>query len=725
MYYQLALISVAIAAGYWGLYFIRAERSRTYALMLIGTAALAGLGLYGLKQEDAPPALGLAGAIGVGAGACLLVVGPTVRALARRFAAAERFGIAGKLLAIADVLVPGSGVREEQALLAAMREISGGNVDQTIDALTAAKQRAPAEARLAIDERIAMLYLAAFRWDDAIAHAEAHLFASVPPAPATGVASAAVALRRALGVAPPVWVELLGAYGYRGDLDQAARMLARLEDVCAGRDDAAIWVHRGRMMFLALAGRVAAVETLVAPRHARHMSRGARSYWVAVAHDRHGDGRVAQVAYEKARAQSRGRPRVLIDRALEGAPGAAEVALPPLASELVARVEAEAPPAVAFGAQPSRPWATRGLAVLLLVAAGGISLGFGDATDVGVLMRAGAMVRAFVAGGEWWRLVSCLFVHVGGLHVFVNAIGLWLVGRLCEELFGAPRTVAIFALGGVASSAASYLAGVVEVSAGASGAVFALLGAVFVELTLNRRRYRAAWPRAMWFSLGIVTIAQIAVGLTYTAIDQWAHGAGLVAGALAGAALSRHARWARAGQYVAIAVCAVFGALVVVAAIQVARTPLLASLGTPDHERVFDGHIVVRAPATWGERGGVLDGPGIEGDFSTGDAGFDPGSGSGLDAWTKTVTERAHKDFDQVDVATDRVVPLPPGWQGSELVVAAEDPDSAAGKQVWRVVVAGAPKSAGTALCAIYIPETMAREAASFFTQLIATIDVR
>ena len=113
-----------------------------------------------------------------------------------------------------------------------------------------------------------------------------------------------------------MWVELLGAYGYKGNLDQAARMLARLEEVCVGRADAAMWVHRGRMIFLALAGRVAAVETLVEPRRSRHMSRAARTYWVAVAYERKGDAAAAEAAYAKARSRSRGRPRVLIDQAL-------------------------------------------------------------------------------------------------------------------------------------------------------------------------------------------------------------------------------------------------------------------------------------------------------------------------------------------------------------------------------------------------------------------------
>lgn len=370
MYYELALYSAVIAAAYWGSYFVRRDSTRLYGLMQLGAAALAGLGILGRDAEAPPGALGFAGAVGIGAAACLIVVGPVVRALARRMAMAERFKIANALLSIAEVLAPGSGVGDEKALVTAMREIRDGNIEQTVEMLTLAKRRAPAEARLAIDERIAMLYLAAYRWEEAIAHAEATLMAAALGADDQAATSPALALRRALGVAPPVWVELLGAYGYTGDLDRAARMLARLEEVCARRDDAAIWVHRGRMMFLALAGRVAAVEVLLDPRKSRHMSRAARMYWTAVAHERKGDASAATAAYIKAKSQSRGRPRALIERALERMPNIRSIDLPPAASEVVARVEASPPPEVVLRGHP-RGWAMRSLiaGVLIVVAA--------------------------------------------------------------------------------------------------------------------------------------------------------------------------------------------------------------------------------------------------------------------------------------------------------------------------------------------------------------------
>ncbi|NVB78871.1 MAG: hypothetical protein HOV81_10785, partial [Kofleriaceae bacterium] len=403
MYYELALISVLIAGGYWGWYFVRHDGTRLYGVLQVAAAALSGLGLLGRKLGDS--SFGIPGAIGVGAGACLLLLGPLARSAARRFAGAERFGMAKHMLDVAEVLAPGSGVAEEKALLAAMREIRDGNIERTVEALTQAKRGATPDARIAIDERIAMLYLAAYRWDEAIAHAEEHLFDTVPAwttpnelGPATPIA-----IRRALGLAPPVWVELLGAYGYLGDLDHAARMLARLEDICAGRPDANIWLHRGRLIFLALAGRVAAVQTLVEPRSSRHMKPGARHYWVAVAHERRGDKAAAEAGYAKARSRSRGRPRVLIDQAIARLPTVSAVELTPLASEVVARVEAEPPPAVTERPQPRGPIATRLITLSLVAVSLVTSLVLGPSTDVGVLLRDGALVRGLVHDGQWWR----------------------------------------------------------------------------------------------------------------------------------------------------------------------------------------------------------------------------------------------------------------------------------------------------------------------------------
>jgi rhomboid protease GluP len=703
MYYELALISVAIAGGYWGWFFVRQDSTRLYGVMLLASGVLSCLGLLGRKEDIA--SLGIPGAIGVGAGTCLLVVGPIVRGLARRAAASERFGIADKLLTIADVLAPGSGVSDEKALLGAMREIRDGNIEHTIDALTAAKRRAPDDARLAIDERIAMLYLASYRWDDAIAHAEAHLFGSLP----TPEAGPHVALRRALGIAPPVWVELLGAYGYKGDLERAAEMLARLEEVCAGRDDATIWVHRGRMMFLALAGRPQAVRTLVDPRRSRHMTPGARSYWVAVAHERHGDTRAAEAAYAKARSKSRGRPRVLIDQALARLPTAHEVSLGDAARELVARVEAAPPPAVVERVRTHSMVATRMLSASLILTALAISLFVGTSTDVGVLLRSGALVRGLTAA-EPWRLVSCIFIHVGSVHLIVNLLGLWFLGRLAEELFGGWKLAAIFGLSGLAGSLASWVASPAGISAGASGAIFGILGALLVELTWHRRRHRTAWSRGIWGSLALVTVAQVAIGFFYPVTDQWAHAGGLVTGALLGFAMSPHIRIASAMRQVARIVACVFAAAAIASVVFVAQTSVADSLSRDPRVDHRVGGVTVRAPASWTAKDDELEDPDQLIVLAIGRGSID-------EAVSRETAHAKELGFEQSRRASERLVPLPTGWQGVELELTATDALDA--HQHFRLVVA---RRDDAVIAALYLPTTLAEAAPAYFSSLIESL---
>ncbi len=714
MYYELALISVVIAAGYWGVYFARIRMIRTYGLMQLAAALCAGLGLYH-RREGGPAWLGVAGAIGVGTGSCLLLVGPLVRGLARRFASAERFGIAEKLLAVADVLAPGSGIFEEKQLLVAMREIRDGKIDQTLEALRAARVQATPEKRLAIDERIAMLYLTAYRWDEAIAYAEEHLFSLTAPSEVVP----ATALRRALGISPPVWVELLGAYGYRGNLERAARMLARLEEVCAGRDDAAMWIHRGRLVFLALAGRVVAVEALLTRQTSAHMSPGARAYWRAVAHEHHGDAPAARLAYAKARSKSRGRPRALIDDAIAHLDQAVPAELSPEILELVARVEAAPPPVVAVRERRRGPWLTRALTATMFVVAGVMLVALGDSTDLGVLVRSGAMVRGFIHAGEWWRLISCNFIHVGGLHLLINALGLWVLGKSCEEMFGPVRMLAIFGVAAVGGFVASFIASPVGISAGASGAIFGLLGAVFAELTLHKQHHRAAWSRGLWGSLGVVALGQIGIDFMYAGVtDQYAHAGGLVTGALIGIVLSPHAKWRTAATVAARVIAAAFLAACGWAAVMVVRTPIEKSLGTPDHRIAIGTSLAIAAPAGW-----VFDGDSLH----------DPDGMIELRFATSTATEpfaeftahekaRIQPQFDRIDISPDHVVPLPPGWQGSELAVSGEDAEGAGGRQHYRLVIAGTQTASGYVLASIEVVDTMARAAPAFFTRQLASL---
>jgi rhomboid protease GluP len=713
MYYELALISVLVAGAYWGWFFVRTESLRTYGVMQLAAAALAGLGLLGRHYDD--EALGIGGAIGVGAGACLLVLGPIARGLARRAAASERFGLAQRLLDIADVLAPGSGVGDEKALVGAMRELRDGNIERTVDALVAAKDRAPAEARLAIDERIAMLYLAAYRWDEAIAHAEAHLFDALPAGPAT---SPQQPLRRILGVAPPVWVELLGAYGYKGDLDRAASMLARLEEACAGREDGQIWLHRGRMMFLALAGRVDAVQALVEPRRSRHMSPAARTYWIAVAHERRGDSAAAGAAYARARARSRGRPRVLIDQALARLENPQPIAVNSELSDVIARVEAAEPPQVAARPRAHGPIATRVLIALVIGVAIAIAIAFGEASDLGVIVRAGAMVRPLVRDGEWWRLVSCMFVHIDGVHLLGNALMLWFLGRLAEELFGSWRTAAVFGLAGIAGAFASLYASPASISAGASGAIFGLLGAVLVELTWQRKRHRAAWTSRVWSILAIVAVAQIGIDFVEPMTDQWAHGGGLAAGALLGFVLSPHARWGRVAHHAARAIALALAGVALAAGVLVAGTTTADSLMRAPLKLFVVHDIGVTAPASWViDKDGALTSPATLVAIDLVRRDLDPAYA--IDDLAEHEL-KAQQPGDRAEAAPDQLLALPAGWRGRELVHTVTDALDQHRRA--RVLIAARTAPGGSIVARIVLPETYARWQPELFLPLLSSV---
>ncbi|MCW5807450.1 MAG: rhomboid family intramembrane serine protease [Deltaproteobacteria bacterium] len=624
------------------------------------------------------------------------------------------------------MLAPGSGVAEEKALLGAMKEIRDGRVEQAVEALTAAKDQAPAEARVAIDERIAMLYLAAYRWDEAIRHAEAHLFGAAPPV-TDGAESSATSLREALGVAPPVWVELIGAYGRTGDLDRAGRMLIRLEEVCAHREDAALWIHRARLMFLALAGRPDSVQTLLASRNGKHMSPAARTYWIAVAHDHRGDRAAAATAYEKARGRSRGRPRELIEQALAKLSAAARgedrraVVLSPTTQATVERIEAAPPPATVKVARPRGPWATVALTASVIAVAAVIALALGPSSDPGVLVRAGAMVRGRIEAGEWWRVISCVFVHVGMLHLIVNGVGLYILGRVAEELYEGTHVVTIFGCAGVAGGLASYLASPVGVSAGASGAIFGLLGALFVELTVHRDRYRAAWKRGLWGGLVVVTVGQAAVGFLYPVIDQWAHGAGLAGGALAGALLSPHARWARAGRYLGHAIALAFAGLAIAAAVLVVRTSVADSYLRDEEVKVHTiGAVAITAPARW-----VADTELHDPDkliiFTIESHGLEkwPGNPEQTDLAAFATRRAKDRGFERFAPAPAPIADVPAPWVVQELEASILDQMDY--RQRYTLIIAARRFGDTTISVLVYVPASIGREIAPLLSRVIGS----
>jgi membrane associated rhomboid family serine protease len=150
------------------------------------------------------------------------------------------------------------------------------------------------------------------------------------------------------------------------------------------------------------------------------------------------------------------------------------------------------------------------------------------------LVRLGAMVPILVATGEYWRLITAMFLHVGVLHLLLNSYGLYLFGNLIEGVFGSARFLAIYLVTGFFASAASFAFGEANrIAAGASGAIFGLLGA---WLAYNWRRRDLSMAQANVRGALILIGLNLFLGFRIAGIDNLAHIGGLVAGVFAGLA---------------------------------------------------------------------------------------------------------------------------------------------------------------------------------------------
>ncbi|MCH7641792.1 MAG: rhomboid family intramembrane serine protease [Chloroflexi bacterium] len=160
----------------------------------------------------------------------------------------------------------------------------------------------------------------------------------------------------------------------------------------------------------------------------------------------------------------------------------------------------------------------------------------GGSEDPRVLIKYGAKYGPAIADGEYWRLVTPVFMHIGAFHLLANSISLLIFGGIVERSYGWRAFLAIYLTAGVAGNVASYAAGP-AVGAGASGAIFGMLGAFAVYLYFNRAMLGSA-ARGSLGGLAFIIIVNITFGLTTAGVDNWAHLGGLMAGVLLALRLS-------------------------------------------------------------------------------------------------------------------------------------------------------------------------------------------
>lgn len=156
-----------------------------------------------------------------------------------------------------------------------------------------------------------------------------------------------------------------------------------------------------------------------------------------------------------------------------------------------------------------------------------------NAENADVLVTYGAKYNDAILAGQYWRFITPIFLHANLLHVGLNMLNLVILGIFIERLFGHLRFLLIYLITGVISIIASFYFAPQEISVGASGAIFGLVGAYSIFVLVHRRAFRRnGIPALIWLTL--IIGVNLGLGLFISNVDNYAHVGGFLSGCILG-----------------------------------------------------------------------------------------------------------------------------------------------------------------------------------------------
>lgn len=168
------------------------------------------------------------------------------------------------------------------------------------------------------------------------------------------------------------------------------------------------------------------------------------------------------------------------------------------------------------------------IAIFILMVISGVNFMLPDNES---LIKWGANFRPVTLEGEWWRLITNCFLHIGILHLLLNMYALLYIGLLLEPHLGRTRFIGAYILTGITASIASLSWHDLTISAGASGAIFGMYGVFLAMLTTNLIEKSAR--KALLTSIAVFVGYNLINGLK-EGIDNAAHIGGLIGGLVIG-----------------------------------------------------------------------------------------------------------------------------------------------------------------------------------------------
>ncbi len=163
--------------------------------------------------------------------------------------------------------------------------------------------------------------------------------------------------------------------------------------------------------------------------------------------------------------------------------------------------------------------------------------------DMETLVNMGALWGPLVVlKGEWWRLLTAMFLHGGMTHILMNMFSLYLIGRGVELYFERKAYISIYLFSGLLGGLASLYMHPNSVGVGASGAIFGIFGALAGFFLAHRNKIEEH-SKAFMKDFGIVLGLNLVLGLSIPSIDVSAHIGGLVIGLIGGFVISKNPKW--------------------------------------------------------------------------------------------------------------------------------------------------------------------------------------
>ena len=191
----------------------------------------------------------------------------------------------------------------------------------------------------------------------------------------------------------------------------------------------------------------------------------------------------------------------------------------------------------------SKPYITMAVVAVNIIVFAVMSI-LGNTLDAQYMAEHGAMYPPYVAeNGQYWRLFTSMFMHFGLMHILNNMVMLGAVGRIVEIAMGHVRFLIAYIAAGICGGALSYAVMLhnndYAVSAGASGAIFGMVGALVWIVIVNRGFYEGISRQQVIF----MVILMIYYGVSTSGVDNWDHLGGLAGGFIISIVLYRKKRY--------------------------------------------------------------------------------------------------------------------------------------------------------------------------------------